>query len=181
MTNDDRVVAVYSAHEAAESDVRTLRKSGYDISNLSIVVNDYHFEERIVGFYETHDRVRDWGVYSVLWGGVLGLVLGIGLTISSRTWVGIGMIIEPLAIGLGAAVCIGGLGAISAAGYAMALPKDGVLKYDLSIERIDEYRLVARGAAEAAAARDVIGERTQAEWGVRPSAAARQVRTKVGA
>lgn len=181
MTNDDKVVAVYSAHEAAESDVRTLRKSGYDITKLSIVVNDYRCEERIVGFYERHDRVRDWGVYGVLLGGVLGLLLGFAFSMSSRAGFGLGMFIEPLTVGLGAAVCIGGLGAVSAGVYSTILPEDSVLKYSISIETVDEFQLAARDASSASAAREIIGDRTQAAWGVGSSASVRQARTEVGA
>lgn len=181
MTNDDKVVAVYSAHEAAESDVRTLRKSGFDVTQLSIVVNDYRFEERVVGFYETHDRVRDWGVYGVLWGGVLGLLLGFDFSMSSREGFGFGLIAEPLTLGVGAAACVGGLSAFSAGIYSKILPEDSVLKYSVSIEPVDEFRLAARDASSAAAAREIIRERTQAESGAGSSAPVRLAGTKVGA
>ena len=51
---------------------------------------------------------------------------------------------------------MGGLGALCACAYSMSVPKDSVLKYDLSIERTDELLLVARGPAEAAVARQIV-------------------------
>jgi hypothetical protein len=147
MTDDDNVAAVFSANATAESAVQTLRKSGYDIGKLSIVLNDYRFKERIVGFYRRRDRIRDWRVYGVLWGGVLGLLLGIALSTISTTWFGLGMIAEPLTVGFGAALCIGGLGAISAGAYSMASPNDSVLKCNLLIgERSPAMSGVLSGA-----------------------------------
>ncbi len=166
MIDDDNVVAVFSANARVESAVQTLRKSGYDIRKISIFLNEGRFKQRIVGFYGRRDLTGDWRVYGVLWGGVLALLLGIALSTISRTWFGLGMIAEPLTVGFGAALCIGGLGAISAGAYSMASPNHSVLKRNLPIERIDEFRLVACDAAAAAAARDIIGERRPAMSGV---------------
>lgn len=51
MTETDPVIAVFSSHEEADSAVRTLGKSGFDIRKLSIVGKGYHSEEQPVGFF----------------------------------------------------------------------------------------------------------------------------------
>lgn len=172
MSDNDIVVAVYSAHAAAEDAVKQLRKSGYDIRKLSIVVKDYHIEERVVGFYNAGDRMKHWGKYGILWGGILGLLVGAALFVIP----GIvpGLIADPLAVwirgALGGAVTIGGLSAMVAGAYSMSLPKDSVLKYELAIEADDEFLLVAHSTAgEAALARDIIWAARPAELGVHSS------------
>jgi hypothetical protein len=165
MSDDDIVVAVYRDHASAEDAVKQLQKSGYDIRQLSIVVKDYRIEERVVGFYSTSDRVKHWGVCGVLWGGTLGLLFGVALIVFPD--LGPGLIAEPLAVwirgALGGAITIGGLCAGAAGINSVRLPKDSVLKFELAIEKDDEFLLVAHGTAdEAAVARDIL-------WAARPT------------
>jgi hypothetical protein len=80
---------------------------------------------------------------------------------------GPGLIAEPLAVwirgALGGAITIGGLCAGAAGIYSVRLPKDSVLKFELAIEKDDEFLLVAHGTAdEAAVARDIL-------WAARPT------------
>lgn len=164
MSDNDIVVAIYGAHAAAESAVKELEKSGFDMRKLSIVVKDYHIEERVVGFYNAGDRVRHWGMCGLLWGGTLGLLFGAALFVIPG--IGPGLLADPLSVwvrgALGGAVTIGGLSAMGAGMYSMSLPKDSVLKYERAIETDDEFLLVAHSTAgEAAVARDIL-------WAVRP-------------
>jgi predicted phage tail protein len=172
MSDNDLVVAVYSARAAVEGAVKQLRKSGYDIRKLSIVVKDHHIEERVVGFYNAGDRIKHWGKCGALWGGILGLLFGVALFIIPG--IGPGLITNPLAVwtrgALGGAVTIGGLSALAAGVYSMSLPKDSVLKYELTIETDDEFLLVAHSTAgEAAVARDILCAARPAELGVHSS------------
>lgn len=158
MSDDDIVVAVYRDHSSAEDAVKQLQKSGYDIRKLSIVVKDYRIEERVTGFYSTSDRVKHWGICGVIWGGTLGLLFGVALIVFPD--LGPGLIAEPavwIRGALGGAITIGGLCAGAAGIYSMRLPKDSVLKFELAIEKDDEFRLVADGTAdEAAVARGIL-------------------------
>ena len=50
-------VGVFSNHQDAESAVKELQKSGYDMKKLSVVGKDYHSEENVIGYYNTGDRM----------------------------------------------------------------------------------------------------------------------------
>ena len=158
MPQNDVVVAVFCAHNAAEDAIKQLRKSGYDITRLSIVIKDYHIEEHVAGFYNAGDRIKHWGQCGALWGGTLGLLFGAALSVIPG--IGPALIGDPLAGALGAAlggaIAIGGLSAMTACVFGMSLPKDSILKYVAEIETDDQFLLVANGPSEAAEARDII-------------------------
>jgi hypothetical protein len=43
------VVAIYNTHAEAESAIKELQRSGFDIKKLSIVGKEYHSEEHVIG------------------------------------------------------------------------------------------------------------------------------------
>jgi hypothetical protein len=61
MEKIDTVVAVFADHPAAEAAVKKLTSAGFEMKNLSIVGKGYHTDEKVVGFYNTGDRVKFWG------------------------------------------------------------------------------------------------------------------------
>ena len=158
MPDNGRVVAVYSAHTAAENAIQQLRKTGYDITKLSIVVKDYHIEQRVVGFYTTGDRIRRWGESGVLWGCTIGLMYAAALLVipdmgAGARGVSLAFFIQSA---VGGAAFVGALSAIGAGLYSMALRKDSVLKYEVLLKTDDEFLLLAAGEEDAAAARDIV-------------------------
>jgi len=158
MSDTNAVIAVYETHSGAESAVKELQKSGFDMKKLSVVGKDYHTDEQVVGYYNAGDRMKYWGRMGAFWGGLWGLLFG-----AAFFWVpGVG----PLLVGgplvawivgaLEGAVVVGGLSAVGAGLYSIGIPKDSVLKYETAI-KTDKYLLVAHGtAAEAAQARDIL-------------------------
>jgi hypothetical protein len=46
-------VGLFVSHRDAESVVKELQKSGYDMTKLSVIGKDYHTEENVVGYYNT--------------------------------------------------------------------------------------------------------------------------------
>ena len=44
------VVAVFADHKVAETAVKKLAASGFEMKNLSLVGKGYHTDERVVGF-----------------------------------------------------------------------------------------------------------------------------------
>ena len=172
MYDSDSVVAVYNAQAGAEDAVSQLRKSGYDIRNLSIVVRGCHIERRVVGFYNAADRIAQWGKNGMLWGGTLGLLFGAALYVIPG--IGPGLITDPMAVwirgALGGAITVGALSTLAAVVYSLSLPKESVLKYELAIEENDEFLLVAHGTVgEATTARDIIRAACPAELGLHSS------------
>jgi len=76
MTDANAVIGVYDNHSAAEDAVKELQKSGFDVKKLSVVGEDYHTDEQVVGYYNAGDRMKYWGTWGALWGGFWGLLFG---------------------------------------------------------------------------------------------------------
>src|SRR5476651_2052493 len=121
MENQSAVVAMFDDHGTAESAVKKLSAAGFDIKNLSVVGKGYHTDEKVVGFYNTGDRIKFWGTRGVFWGGFWGLFLG-GLFITVPV-VGQVVVLGYLAsIAIAAienAVIVGGISALAAALYSI--------------------------------------------------------------
>jgi hypothetical protein len=161
MTNENAIVAVYNDHVQAEQAVDQLKRSGFDMTKLSIVGKDYHTEENVVGYYNAGDRMKYWGKMGAFWGGIWGLLFGAAFFVVP----GIGpvLVAGPVAAWIvaaleGAAV-VGGLSAIGAGLYSIGIPKDSILRYEVAL-KADKFLLIAHGTAdEVAKAKETI-ERT---------------------
>ncbi len=149
MTEKNSCVAIYNTHTEAEGAVKELQKSGFDMKKLSIVGKDYHTEEHVVGYYNTGDRMKNWGKFGAFWGGLWGLLFG-----SAFFFVpGIG----PLVVGgplvgwivsaLEGAAIVGGMSALGAGLYSIGIPRDSILTYEAALKS-DKFMLVAHGLAE---------------------------------
>jgi len=157
-TRNNAVVAIYKSHAEAETAIRELQRSGFDMKKLSIVGRDYHTDEHVVGYYNAGERMKYWGKAGAFWGGIWGLLFG-----SAFFWVpGLGplLVAGPLVgwiIGaLEGAVVVGGASAIGAGLYSLGIPKDSVLQYETAL-RTGRFVVIAHGtAAESARAREVI-------------------------
>ena len=155
----DSVVAIYSSHSAAESAIRELHKSGFDMTKLSIVGRDYHTDEHIVGYYNAHDRMKAWGRNGAFWGGIWGLLFGSAFF--AVPGIGPLLIAGPLvAMVVGAlegAAVIGGMSVVGAGLLSIGIPKDSVLRYETALKN-DHFVLVASGSAdENAKAKEILG------------------------
>jgi hypothetical protein len=144
-------IAVYSTHEEAEKAVKSLTAGGFDMKHLSVVGKGYHSEEKVVGFYNTGDRVKFWGSRGAFWGGFWGLFFGgLFLTIPVVGHVVVlGYLATVLAAGIENAVVVGGLSALGAALYGLGIPKDSVLQYESDL-KADGFIVMARGSVEEA-------------------------------
>jgi hypothetical protein len=121
------------------------------MKHLSVVGKGYHSEEKVVGFYNTGDRIKFWGSRGAFWGGFWGLFFG-GLFMTIPVVghvVVLGYLATVLAAGLENAVLVGGLSALGAALYSLGIPKDSVLQYESDLAA-DGFIVMARGSAEEA-------------------------------
>lgn len=149
MNNKSTLVELYSSNQSAESAVRELKRSGFDMKKLSIVAKDFESDREVVGFYNSGDRIKTWGKFGAVWGGIWGLLFGSGLFLIP----GMGPIVvtghlASVLVGMleGAAV-YGGLSAIGGALYSLGVPKDSILKYETDI-KAGKFLLLAHGTAE---------------------------------
>jgi len=152
------VVGVFANHEDAESAVKALQKSGYDMQKLSVVGKDYHTEETVVGYYNTGDRMATWGKFGLFWGWIWGLLLGSAFFIIPG--VGPVMVGGPLVswiIGaLETAALTGGLTALGGALASIGIPKDSVLRYETAL-KAGKFIVILHGSApEAEKAKDIL-------------------------
>ena len=121
------------------------------MKHLSVVGKGYHSEEKVVGFYNTGDRIKFRGSRGAFWGGFWGLFFGgLFLTIPVVGHVVVlGYLAPVLAAGLENAVLVGGLSALGAALYSLGIPKDSVLQYESDL-KADGFIVMARGSGDEA-------------------------------
>lgn len=145
-------VAIYANHPEAESAVKVLQRSGFDMTRLSIVGRDYHTEERVVGYYTAGDRMMSWGKFGAFWGGMWGLLFGAAIFVIP----GIGPVLMAGPVvgwilgALEGAVLIGGLSALGAALVSLGIPKDTALAYETEI-KAGRFLLVVHSLPEEVA------------------------------
>lgn len=159
MENTDTVIAVFADHPAAEAAIKKLTGAGFDMKNLSVVGKGYHTDEKVVGFYNTGDRIKFSGTRGAFWGGFWGLFLG-GLFMTVPA-VGPVVVLGYLAsIAIAAienAVIVGGISALAAALYSIGVPKDSVIQYETAL-KADSFLVTAHGSAsEIARAKTILG------------------------
>ena len=76
MDYNNSVVAIFADHDAAEAAVKKLTDAGFEMKHLSVVGKGYHTDEKVVGFYNTGDRIKFWVLRGAFWGGFWGLFFG---------------------------------------------------------------------------------------------------------
>src|SRR5580700_2518946 len=159
MENTDTVIAVFADHRAAETAVKKLTAAGFEMKNLSVVGKGYHTDEKVVGFYNTGDRIKFWGTRGAFWGGFWGLFLG-GLFMAVPVVghvVVLGYVASIAIAGIENAVMVGGISALAAALYSIGVPKDSVIQYETAL-KTDSFLVMAHGsAAEIARAKTILG------------------------
>lgn len=142
-------VAVCNTHSEAEKIVKDLNESGFNMKKLSIIGKDYHEEDKVIGFYNTGDRMANWGKAGAFWGGIWGLIFGAGLFLIPGVGpiVMAGPIVSSLIGAMEGAIVVGGLSALGGALFSIGIPKDSVLKFESAL-KADKYLVLATGTEE---------------------------------
>ena len=149
MERKNAAVAICNTHVEAEQVIKELQKSGIDMKKLSIVGKGYHSEEDVAGYYNTGDRMKQWGKLGAFWGGLWGILFGSAFFFIP----GIGPIavggplVSSIVGGLEGAATVGGLSALGAGLFGLGIPKDSVLKYETAL-KADKYLVIAHGSSE---------------------------------
>jgi hypothetical protein len=149
------VIAIYSSHGEAEAAVKALQHSGFDMTKLSIVGQDYRTEEDVVGYYTTGDRMKAWGASGAFWGGLWGMLFGAAFFMvpGIGPLLMAGPIVAWIVGALEGAVVVGGLSALGAALVSAGIPADSAIKYETEL-RAGSFLVIAHGSqAEAARAK----------------------------
>jgi hypothetical protein len=129
--------------------VKKLTGAGFEMKNLSIVGKGYQTDEKVVGFYNTGDRIKFWGARGAFWGGLWGMFFGgLFLTIPVVGHVVVLGYLAAIAVyGIENAIVVGGLSALGAALYGIGVPKDSVIQYETAL-KADSFLVMAHGTAE---------------------------------
>jgi uncharacterized membrane protein len=152
MSEQNAVIGIFNTHTEAETSIKELQRSGFDMKKLSIVGKDYHTEEHVVGYYNTGDRIKVWGKLGAYWGGFWGLLFGSALFVIP----GIGplFVFGPLVgwiIGaLEGAVVVGSVSALAAALISIGIPQNTNLVYETALKS-DKFLVIANGTADEVA------------------------------
>jgi hypothetical protein len=162
MTKHNAVVAIYRSHAEAETAVKELQHSGFDMKKLSIVGRDQHTDEHVVGYYNAGERMKCWGKQGAFWGGIWGMLFGSAFFLIPG--VGPLFVAGPLVgwiVGaLEGAVMVGGVSAIGAGLYSLGIPKNSILQYETAL-KTGKFVVIAHGTAEEASrAREIISRTT---------------------
>lgn len=51
------MIAVFADHRSAETAVKKLGAAGFEMRHLSVLGKGHHTEAKVIGFYNTGDRV----------------------------------------------------------------------------------------------------------------------------
>jgi hypothetical protein len=149
MYHIETVIGVFPDHQSAETAVKSLADAGFQMKNLSLVGKGYHSDEKVVGFYNSGDRIKFWGSRGAFWGGFWGLFFG-GMFLTIPV-VGHVIVLGYLAVAAVSAVegalVVGGLSALGAALYGIGIPKDSVIQYETDMAA-DHFLVMAHGTDE---------------------------------
>jgi hypothetical protein len=158
MNKTNCAVAVFKSHVEAESAVKELQKSGFDMKKLSIIGRDYHTDEHVIGYYNAGDRMKYWGKLGAFWGGFWGLLFGSAFFLipGVGSLLFAGPIVTYIVGALEGAVIVGGLSALGAGLYSMGIPKNSIIQYETAVKS-GKYLLIAHGSEmETIHAREVL-------------------------
>jgi len=158
MNQNNSIVAIFKSHLEAEGAVKELQQSGFDMKKLSIVGQDYHTDETVVGYYNTGDRMKYWGKLGAFWGGFWGLLFGSAFLVipGIGPLLMAGPIVGWIVGALEGAVVVGGLSALGAGLYGLGIPQDSILQYETALKS-GKYILIAHGSdSETVHAREII-------------------------
>jgi hypothetical protein len=164
-------VGIFLSHQDAESAVKELQKSGYDMKKLSVVGKDYHSEENVIGYYNTGDRMATWGKFGLFWGLIWGLLFGSAFFLIpgiGPVMVG-GPLVSYIVGTLELGVVTGGITAIGGALASIGIPKDSVIRYETAL-KADKFMLIVHGTLEEVArAKNILIENKAEEANVHES------------
>ena len=149
MSDTNTAVAVFDSHETAEKAIRDLQERGFDMQRLSIVGQDFHTEEHVVGYYNTGERMMCWGqrgaFWGVLWGTLFGsaffVLPGLGPVLMA------GPLVALIVSALEGAAVVGGISALGGALASIGIPMNSIVEYETEL-KVGKFLLIVHGTQE---------------------------------
>ncbi|WP_394776162.1 general stress protein [Flavobacterium sp.] len=169
MKNTNTLAAFYATHLKAETAIKKLEKSGFDMTKLSIIGTDYHTDETVTGYYTVGDRMKKWGSFGAFWGGFWGLLFGSAFFFipGLGPLLVAGPLVSAIIGALEGAALLGGSSVIAAALVSLGISNHDVLKYETEIKAGKFMLLVHGSKIQTENARKVLGIHLPKENGIR--------------
>jgi hypothetical protein len=126
---------------------------------LPIVGQEYHIEDKVLGYYNMGDRMLKWGGNGAFWGSMWGMLYGSALFLIPGVGPLLlaGPLVGMMAGALEGAVVVGGVSALGAALASIGIPENSVLDYETEI-KAGKFLLLAHGTrTEVGRAREILG------------------------
>jgi hypothetical protein len=158
MSTTGTAIAVFATHDQADSAIKALQKTGFDMTKLSIVGKDFHTEEHAIGYYNTGDRVKFWGKAGAFWGGLVGILFSSAFLVIPVVGhvIVFGPLVSAIIGGLEGAAVVGGTSALFGALAGLGIPKDSVILYENEV-KAGKFLVLAQGTSdEVARAKDIL-------------------------
>lgn len=127
MENQKLFVANYQTQQQVEDAIKKLKKSGYDITKLSVIGTECHTEQSILGYFNIYDKMEKWSTLVFFAVGLCGLLFGLLFIFNfaaSFPYFKIPIIYACIAILLGATLPLIGMG----------FSKDKTIKYKTEVK-----------------------------------------------
>ena len=149
MTHTNTAVAVFHTHERAEEAIRELQKSGFDMQKLSIVGKDYHTDEHVVGYYNTGDRMKNWGQRGAFWGSLWGMLFGSAFFVLPGLGPVLmaGPLVALILSALEGAAIGGGISVLAGALASIGIPENSIVQYESEL-KTGKFLLIVHGTHE---------------------------------
>ncbi len=169
MKNTNTLVAFYATHLKAETAIKKLEKSGFDMTTLSIIGTDYHTDETVTGYYNVGDRMKKWGSFGAFWGGFWGLLFGSAFFFipGLGPLLVAGPLVSAIIGALEGAALLGGTSVIAAALVSLGISNHDVLKYETEIKAGKFMLLVHGSKIQTENARKLLGIHIPKENGLK--------------
>ena len=158
MSQTTAVIATYDFQREVEDAIHKLRRSGFDMRQLSIIGRDCRSGKGVVGYYCCGGRTQYCGEAGIFWGGVWAqltdsaffAIPGLGPLLAA------GPLVEWIAGALEGTAVIPGLSAVGAGFYSFRIPKNSVVWMETAL-RAGRLLVVAHGAAsDSVRAREIL-------------------------
>lgn len=146
MPEKDVTIGIFIDHKSADEAINVLISGGFDKRALSIVGKGFQAEEKVVGFYNSGERIVFWGTRGTFWGGLWKLFSGgafLTLPIIGHVMV-LGSLASAVVSAAQGAQVVGGLSALGAALVSVGVQRTNVLEYEAALKS-DGFLIMAHG------------------------------------
>ena len=148
-SDTNTAVAVFDSHETAEVAIRELQQRGFDMQRLSIVGQDFHTEEHVVGYYNTGERMKCWGQRGAFWGALWGTLFGSAFFVLPGLGPVLmaGPLVAVIVSALEGAAVVGGISALGGALASIGIPVNSIVEYEAEL-KAGNFLLIVHGTQE---------------------------------